>query len=484
MKRGAPPSLRPLSLGLLAALVASGCLSTGDEPDSPMRATTHEGAAPGEAVASDPLVAELILEYRSRAEIAEAGPRAHAELAMVYEANGLWRLAKESFGRAVELAPDEPLYRLHHATTTIRAGDVAEGHMALAALVQSLPDLAPAQQLYGYAALDQGDMDSARAAFERLIALVPDAPFGYVGAGEVALRSGDFARAVTLLEPVLARDAGLLSARHLLGLAYRGLGREDDARRELALGLNSSRLLMSDALTREGQQFAVNLADQIRRARALGAAGLWEQAVALLATAAEARPENYQVRSELATAYAKAGRGADAERTLRAAIAIAPDSFDLRMHLADLLLSMARGDEAVGVIDEAIAIDPAPPSAVVAKVRALHRLGRDSDAVGVLVGAGLEDDTLEPALSLDLAGLELALGRKGAARAHFRGATLGNIAIAGAGHVGLAHLALGDHDLDEARSRLALARAAVPHHPMLAPAEQRLKELSAESGRP
>jgi len=75
--------------------------------------------------------------------------------------------------------------------------------------------------------------DDAERALQRAILLDATATGPYILMGKVLVKKKDFASATTYLEKALRMDPSNYISHHLMGEAYRGLGREADAEREL-----------------------------------------------------------------------------------------------------------------------------------------------------------------------------------------------------------------------------------------------------------
>jgi len=78
-----------------------------------------------------------------------------------------------------------------------------------------------------------GKYDDAERALQRAILLDATATGPYILMGKVLVKKKDFASATTYLEKALRMDPSNYISHHLMGEAYRGLGREADAEREL-----------------------------------------------------------------------------------------------------------------------------------------------------------------------------------------------------------------------------------------------------------
>src|SRR5438552_14140967 len=148
-----------------------------------------------------------------------------ATLGIAYAANGLWEQARESFRNAERLDPRQPLAPMYVAIATQELGELNEAIRFFRELTVRFPVFAPGYYRLGDASLRAGEVQQAEAAFRRLIALAPGEWRGYAGLGDAKLRGGDYAAAAEELEKAVQLAPDERIARHLLGLAYRGLGR-------------------------------------------------------------------------------------------------------------------------------------------------------------------------------------------------------------------------------------------------------------------
>ncbi len=82
---------------------------------------------------------------------------------------------------------------------------------------------------YGIGMLLQGDLVSAKAAFERVTRIDPQYADGFVNLGRVLVQEGDHDAALPVLERALALDPLIASGHYVLALAIKARGRYDDA---------------------------------------------------------------------------------------------------------------------------------------------------------------------------------------------------------------------------------------------------------------
>jgi tetratricopeptide (TPR) repeat protein len=78
-----------------------------------------------------------------------------------------------------------------------------------------------------------GKYDDAERALQRAILLDATATGPYILMGKVLIKKKDFASATNYLQKALRMDPSNYMSHHLMGEAYRGLGRSEDAEREL-----------------------------------------------------------------------------------------------------------------------------------------------------------------------------------------------------------------------------------------------------------
>src|SRR5260370_32749168 len=86
--------------------------------------------------------------------------------------------------------------------------------LARPALAQKAPDNSAIDNLYqhGIRSLQQRDLDAARADFEKVVRLAPNAPVGHKSLGCVLLTTGNIDHAITQFHTALSLKAAFLHA--------------------------------------------------------------------------------------------------------------------------------------------------------------------------------------------------------------------------------------------------------------------------------
>jgi tetratricopeptide (TPR) repeat protein len=388
----------------------------------------------------EPAVARLVRETAAEADAHPGRAAAHGKLGMVYEANNLWPEARESYGRASALDPKNPAWRFRLAIAARETGDPAAALELLRQLETSESSTFPAlRQRLGELLLESGDLAGARQQYRELMALAPEVPEGYVGVAETWLRERQFAQAAELLHTALALDPGYPVTHYLLGLAYRGLGRLEEAEREMKIGGGGAVRYLPDPLTNEIRSYAVNLSARLGEAGALLSAGRTEEAVTLLEEVVEDNPENLSALNNLAVAYMRSGELHRALQVLLRAREIDPGRFSTYLNLSSLAMRSGQSEEALEWADEAVERAPDQARTHATRAGVLASEGRFSEAVGSAARAA----ELDP----------------GDLRAQLL----------------LADLYLREKRFSEAKEALIRARALAPDHPLVIRFEERLK---------
>lgn len=287
----------------------------------------------------------------------------------------------------------------------VTASALAALHMTLVSAAPILLDLPKSQPVplgiakpkidEGLAALNQGNLAAAEAAFKSALALDPDGPMGYVGLAEVAGRRGDDVLTEEWLRKGLRavpRDQGLLLN---LGKWLASKGRLAEAEVSLTQAVEvapqsvqalsmlgdlylsrSSTVAKAESLFRRAVQAEPgNVPAQIGLARALAGVGKTAEAQAVLESAAKAAPTNPRPLHALARLWASQGKFDEAVKHHQRAISVAPDFLQAYLDQGDLYLARNEVDKAIAVFRSSIGKvkDPVP---------SLFRIGVASEAAG------------------------------------------------------------------------------------------------------
>jgi tetratricopeptide (TPR) repeat protein len=364
----------------------------------------------------EPAVAEQIRDQRSAFErVATRAKVSDRDLATAYSALGklchayeFFDAAEAAYTNAIALTPQDPalphlLGSLYQQTG--RFEDALTRYTEARRLQQGDPVLrAHLAEVY----LRLNRLSDARALFQDLIEVYP--AVARAGLGEIALREGRFSEAVQHLEAALERVPNAAPVHYALGMAYRGLGRLEQARSHLARrGTGGPRPAdpLVDQLTTllRGERAHVNLG---RRAYE---AGRFDEAATAFRKAVDAAPASAEARVGLGMALAQVGNAAGAIEQLEAALRL--DAEHPTAH-ATLGLVLARTGRERAAVEHLLTAFRREPTDEVneALIRVLLTLSRGDEALEVVSRIGLS--------SVDDEGIVLGVSILLADRARFR----------------------------------------------------------------
>lgn len=428
---------------------------------------------PGDLQRYDPAVADAIRQQVQTLSDAPDRIEALQTLCLVYEANLLWELAHRCIGVVVERVPDDLLWNFHRAIAARELGRTAESTRQFAELAEDRPGFAPLQQRLGEALLQEGDLPGARAAFQRVIETQPGAPEGLAGLGNVLLREQQYTAAIEVLERAVQRDPSYRVAHYLLGMAYRGAGRSDQAARELALGLDAQTRYLPDPLSEASVRFQVSSTARTERAMALLGAGRPAGAARLLEQALAWEPDNVTLLNNLAIAYLRQNRLDEAYRALQHALQVNDGKFSTYLNLSAWALRNRQPKRALAYADAAVARAGDLYQTHLNRARVLVVLGRDEEALESLEEAArLNSRSPEPFAML--ADHLVRLGRADEAVPLYEDA----LSVAPdffPACLGLARIYMGRGQWDDAARAIAEAEALAPGHPAVAALARQLE---------
>ncbi len=349
-----------------------------------------EPRLPAELARFDPDVAAEIRQAAADVSRHRRSAAGWFDLGLLYEAHQLFEAARDCYEQAVTLRRSEPTwwYRLARMCETV--GDLNGAITAMDEAAQRTETYAPVHWRLGLWQLERGDLDAAHAAVRRALAIDPDDPRARLALARVHLQRGAYGEAAELLEP-LAGSPGRNTAyaNQLLGLAYRQIGRHDEAEAALRRGRGGQ----ADWQDRWQVVMLTQrraLGDRLSRARSLVAEGRTNETIALLEQMRRRRPHDANILNNLAIVYRLIGRVDESIEVLEEALSTRPGYYPAHFNLALAYLLKAeqrKGDSspwlerAAGHLDRALAVNPTYAPAHGGKGDVLRRRGRYDEAI-------------------------------------------------------------------------------------------------------
>ena len=289
--------------------------------------------------------------------------------------------AEAAYLNAVRLAPNEVTW-LHLLGYLYQQTGRLEG--AAERFEQALrvqPDDRAAAVRLGQVYLGLNRLREAREQFQSVEAVFP--MLSRNGLGEIALRERRFDEAVSHFRAVLERVPQASSLHYSLAMAYRGLGRLDDARAELEKR-GSGGLNVGDPIVDGLQALVRGERGLVAQGRRAYEAGQFNEAATAFAKAIEAAPSSATARVNLGLTQLQLGNTAAAIVMLQQAFELAPEDPNASREFVRVLLRAGRADDAIRVLGKSHSVNPDDEETVVSLAILLAQQNRFREAVTLL----------------------------------------------------------------------------------------------------
>ena len=430
---------------------------------------------PDDLEALDPQIRAYVAAHIRAAKANSAEVESHVTLGQVYFANGLWQEADDCFEKVLAHRPGSVMPTYYSAVATFKMGEMDEYKRMLQDLVQRAPTFAPAHFRLGIIYLEEGATDKAGEAFQRVMDSMAQAPAGYIGMADVKIRQREYAEAERLLKKAFELGTQHRKAHYLLGLAYRGLGKPEEAKKELAKGSGAPQQFMTDRWSAELNKHRMGVAYQVRKAERLLKSQEPDEAVEVLEVTLKFHPENVEVLNNLSIAYMDSQRFEKALALLTRAEAIGDNATATSINLAACHLGLRSLSKALQYSDRAIELGPTVSQAYLTRARVLIRMDREEEGVASLEDfLGLEGEN--HTVRFDIANAYMALDRPEDAKLHY--ATLAaHVPNSIQAHLRLCEACIRTGDCEEAEVALANAQEVAPNHDLVIRMTDRLGQV-------
>jgi tetratricopeptide (TPR) repeat protein len=294
---------------------------------------------------------------------------AYGALARLFHAYELFPSAEPAYRNAARLQPSQPDWPHLLGYLYQQTGQFEPAAERLAAVLRLRPEQRAAALRLADVWLELNRLVDARDQYTALLPVFPAA--ARRGLGEVSLRERRYREAVEHFTVALERAPQATALRYSLGMAYRGLGRLDEARAQLdqrGSGAIVAADPVVDALASlvRGERLLV-----IQGSRAF-AAGRFEDAAAAFERALAAAPESVPASVNLASALLQLGDVRRASALLQDAYARAPGDVEGALVTLALVLSeRERYGDAIALLEGAERRSPGRPATATTLARLL-----------------------------------------------------------------------------------------------------------------
>ncbi len=164
-------------------------------------------------------------------ELDPASPTALRQLGELELAAGDFAKAGSHLKKAREVRPEDSTAAFELGQALEKSGEFPGARDALEASLKLVPSQMPARLLLGRVYLELKDAKNAQDQFEAASLVDSNSAEAHLGLAEAQLLQSDFAGALPDLEALVKSDPRNAAALRLLARSYRGLGREQDAKR-------------------------------------------------------------------------------------------------------------------------------------------------------------------------------------------------------------------------------------------------------------
>jgi len=325
---------------------------------------------------------ETLVESRdvSTGKLADA----YGSLGRLFHVYEFFESAEASYLNATRLAPADATWLHLLGYLYQQTGRLDEAAERFEQAVRAQPNDRAATVRLGQVYLGMNRLREAREQFDSVAAVFP--ALAQYGLGEVALRERRFDEAVGHFRAALERVPQASSIHYSLAMAYRGLGRLDEAESHLERR-STGGINVGDPIVDSLQTLVRGERGLVVQGRRAYDAGQYEEAAAAFARAIEAAPDSATARVNLGLTQLQLGKTADAVATLRAAFELAPDDTDVVRDFLRVLLRLQQVDEAIAVLTKSQSVHPDDEESLVALAILLAQRARYGEAVSLLAEA-------------------------------------------------------------------------------------------------
>ncbi len=303
--------------------------------------------------ALEPEVAVHIQEAQDALKLLLQRPLGSAELAdaqgsiaKLYHAYELNEAAEYHYRQALSHNPTDFSWHYYLGRLYQTQGRMEEASMAYADALALEADSALVLVRRGDVFLMQGRLEDAKSNYLHAFYLHPRSNVMVERMGETALGEKRYELALQYLLPAVENQPAANRIHYFIGLAYRGLGQTEAARKHMALS-GPVGVEPPDPYQDELKQMVRGERLYLLRGKLAFQAGQHQAAALAFAKAVEAAPDSARTHVNLGTALAAMQRDQEAIQEYRKALELQPGQATASYNLGMLLLKAGKPDEAI-----------------------------------------------------------------------------------------------------------------------------------------
>jgi len=320
------------------------------------------------------------------ARLVEAGDRDSRELALAF--GGLAQLyflyeldnsAQDAFENARALDPNDFRWPYYLGVIAQDRQDLDRARLHLEQALSLRPDDLPTLLRLGRLALAQYHAAEATSWFDRARSLAPASAPVLEGLGQAAWLAGETELAIERLTAALERDPTANAMHYQLAMAFRDLGRMEEAKAHLEQR-GSRSTTFADPLIASLGRLAQGATFQIYYGAKADLFGDRELAEERYRLALETDPDNLMARKALSGLLMKEQDAEAAQRELEVLLETYPNDATTRVRMGTALLSKGDFEGASAHFREAVRLAPDYPEAHLGLATALEQAGNLDEA--------------------------------------------------------------------------------------------------------
>jgi tetratricopeptide (TPR) repeat protein len=385
------PRSWPLAVAVVTMAISVGAAAAAQQPSPGVLSPARENLRPVplprlddlEAAVADQIrdaqqrIRDVVAKSDSSRELADA----YGSLARICHVYEFLDSAEPAYINARRLAAGNSEWPHLLGVLYKQTGRLEEAAEALATARRLQPRDEAAAIHLGEIYLTLNRLADAREQFASVVNVFP--AVARRGLGDVAMRERRFAEAIEHYRAVLDRVPQASAIHYSLAMAYRGMGRLDEAQRHLDRR-GVSGVHVGDPLVESLQMLLRGERAWVMQGRRAYDAGDFRAALDAFTKALEAAPASVTARVNMASALVQLGRDADALPYLRDVLRMSPQEPGVAEVLVGALVRLGRDQEAIDVFSRASSYRPDDEVSLVGLAILLADRARFREAIAIL----------------------------------------------------------------------------------------------------